>query len=112
MSLFVCCGQQPLTFPWCRTCPGKWLALDTVWLAIATTLAAFDISKPLDAQGQPIEPDTEYMPTLLRFVLVNYRDRVGFLVNVLHSGPKPFQCAIVPRSDAALALVRQTEESH
>ncbi|KIP12415.1 hypothetical protein PHLGIDRAFT_498342 [Phlebiopsis gigantea 11061_1 CR5-6] len=71
-----------------RMCPGRWLAFETVWLTVATTLAAFNISKPKDDQGNVIEPDTNYTPASL-------------------SRPKPFKCSIMPRSDRAIALVHQ-----
>lgn len=74
-----------------RTCPGQWLAFETVWITVATTLATFNISKPLDESGTPVEPDLQYTASLL-------------------SRPKPYKCAIVPRSAQAKALVLQTED--
>ncbi|KAH9950494.1 cytochrome P450 [Amylocystis lapponica] len=74
-----------------RICPGRFLAIDSIWISIATAAAAYDISKALDANDVPIEPDLQYSSTML-------------------SRPKPFKCRIVPRSDAAAALVRQTAD--
>ncbi|KAI0691331.1 cytochrome P450 [Cytidiella melzeri] len=75
-----------------RVCPGKWLAVETIWLTVATVMATYTITKPTDSNGKPIEPDIEYTPRLL-------------------SGPKPFQCSIVPRSEAALTLLRHIQDS-
>ncbi|KDQ63647.1 hypothetical protein JAAARDRAFT_29676 [Jaapia argillacea MUCL 33604] len=70
-----------------RMCPGRWFALDQVWLAAATVLSVFHISKALDDQGRPIEPDLNYTSGLL-------------------SRPNPFQCEIVPRSEKAVLLLK------
>lgn len=51
---------------WRSVCPGRWLAFETIWLTVATTLAAFNLSKPKDERGNIIEPDTQYTPHSLR----------------------------------------------
>ncbi|KEY75191.1 hypothetical protein S7711_01632 [Stachybotrys chartarum IBT 7711] len=38
-----------------RVCPGRWIAEQTLFLAIAQTLATFTMSKAVDAQGNEIE---------------------------------------------------------
>ena len=43
-----------------RICPGRFLALDSMWLTIARVLAVFEINKALDADGNEITPDGEY----------------------------------------------------
>ena len=48
-----------------RICPGRYFALDTVWIAIAHILATFDIQKPLDKSGRVIDPSGEYTPGIL-----------------------------------------------
>jgi hypothetical protein len=40
-----------------RQCPGKDVASATAYMAIATTLKTFNISKPKDAKGKDIEPE-------------------------------------------------------
>ncbi|OCH95809.1 cytochrome P450 [Obba rivulosa] len=74
-----------------RMCPGRYLAINTVWITVATTAAAFNIKKPLDENGVPIEPVVQSTP--------------GSLVR-----PLPFQCCVMPRSEAAAALIRQATE--
>ncbi|TFK57181.1 cytochrome P450 [Heliocybe sulcata] len=71
-----------------RMCPGRWLALDQLWISVACVLAVFDISKATDEDGRPIEPDTEYTSSQL-------------------SRPKPFQCRIIPRSEQAMSLLKE-----
>ncbi|KAI0920500.1 hypothetical protein AcV5_010217 [Taiwanofungus camphoratus] len=74
-----------------RMCPGRWFAIDTIWFTVAAVAAVFDISKPLDENGIPIEANPQYTSALL-------------------SRPEPYKCNIVPRSDASAALIRQTSE--
>ncbi|KAF9038909.1 cytochrome P450 [Hymenopellis radicata] len=48
-----------------RTCGGKEMALDTIWLGVAYILTSFSIHKAKDAQGKEIEPQAELEPGLL-----------------------------------------------
>lgn len=43
-----------------RICPGRFLAYETMWLAVASVLAAFDISRVKDDSGNEITPKEEY----------------------------------------------------
>ncbi|KAH9937078.1 cytochrome P450 [Fomitopsis serialis] len=72
-----------------RICPGRWLAMDNIWVAVATVAAVFDVSKTLDAHGVPVEPSVEFSSTML-------------------SRPPPFPCRITPRSEAARRLIEQS----
>ncbi|KAI0036607.1 cytochrome P450 monooxygenase [Vararia minispora EC-137] len=74
-----------------RVCPGRHMAIDTIWITIATILAVYEIRKALDKDGKPIEPDTEYVSSFL-------------------SRPKPFQCQFRPRSESARLLIRHSVE--
>ncbi|ETW81852.1 cytochrome P450 monooxygenase 12 [Heterobasidion irregulare TC 32-1] len=74
-----------------RMCPGRWLAFDTLWITLASILAVYDVQKPVDKDGNIIEPE------------------VGF-TSALFSRPKPYSCKLVPRSEAALGLVLQTKD--
>ena len=51
-----------------RKCPGRYLAMDSLWIAMAYLLTCFNIEKPVDENGQVIEPSGEYTTGLLRFV--------------------------------------------
>lgn len=46
--------------PLIRICPGKDLALQTVFLAISMVLATFNISPARDKEGHEITPLCEY----------------------------------------------------
>ncbi|KAI0310500.1 cytochrome P450 [Amylostereum chailletii] len=69
-----------------RICVGMHLARSTVWLAIAYTLATFNIDKAKDERGDEIP------------VEVNYSDGV-----VIHPGP--FKCSVTLRDKQAASLV-------
>ncbi|OCH95269.1 cytochrome P450 [Obba rivulosa] len=71
-----------------RICPGRFMALESMWIVIACVLATFTISKAVDRDGREITPDAEYLPGFLR-----------------HS--KPFPCTIRPRSKQQEDLISQ-----
>ncbi|KAJ7578073.1 cytochrome P450 [Mycena floridula] len=72
-----------------RVCVGRHLAHGTMWLAVASILATFNIFKAKDAEGKEIPIVDDYADGLL----------------VRHT--RPFPCAITPRSDA-VALIKDT----
>ncbi|EKM54991.1 uncharacterized protein PHACADRAFT_208527 [Phanerochaete carnosa HHB-10118-sp] len=74
-----------------RICPGKHMAHEIMWIAVACTLAAFSISKARDEHGREITPSGEY--------------DVGFACY-----PKLFVCDIRPRSQEHEALIRATTD--
>ena len=55
--------------PFYRACAGKAMALDTVWIAVASVLAVFDIRKAVDADGAEIVPSVRVEPGSIRYVL-------------------------------------------
>ncbi|KAF7365164.1 Cytochrome p450 [Mycena venus] len=74
-----------------RICVGRHHADATVWAAMVSVLATFNIAKAKDSTGNEIDIDPN-----------NYTDD-------LDSHPLPFPCSITPRSDAAKSLVQATE---
>ncbi|EKM54973.1 uncharacterized protein PHACADRAFT_195002, partial [Phanerochaete carnosa HHB-10118-sp] len=74
-----------------RICPGRHMAYESLWIAVASVIAAFDITKAVDAHGAVIEPSGEYTDWFL-------------------TAPKPFKCCIRPRSPAHAALVHAALE--
>ncbi|KAJ7690142.1 cytochrome P450 [Mycena rosella] len=72
-----------------RSCPGRYLGLDSVWIMIASMLAVFDVSKAIGEDGKPIEPPPGQISELV-------------------VAPVPFKCSIKPRSRAAAELVLST----
>ncbi|KAJ7247328.1 cytochrome P450 [Mycena rebaudengoi] len=73
-------------------CPGRHMAMSSLWISIASILAAFDIFKAVGEDGNVIEPSYEYEPGIV-------------------SVPAPFQCSIKPRSQAAINLIVATANS-
>ncbi|KAF7360436.1 CUE domain-containing protein [Mycena venus] len=43
-----------------RVCPGRKMATSTMFIAIASILATFEITAAIDSNGSPIEPSAEY----------------------------------------------------
>ena len=43
-----------------RVCPARYMARDALWIAIASILATFNISKARDEEGNETEPTDEY----------------------------------------------------
>ncbi|GJE97077.1 hypothetical protein PsYK624_132870 [Phanerochaete sordida] len=86
--------SQGAIFGWGRRiCPGRYLANDMVWIAIARILAVFEVQKARDAAGNFIEPSIEFVTNLT-------------------SHPKPFPCDLRPRSEKAAELIRQAYDMH
>ncbi|KAJ7626738.1 cytochrome P450 [Mycena rosella] len=74
-----------------RICPGRHMATSSVFITVASILAAFNITKTVGDDGKLIEPSQEYTSSLI-------------------TSPLPFKCSIKPRSRAALELIRATEK--
>ncbi|KAJ6529442.1 cytochrome P450 [Mycena vulgaris] len=72
-----------------RICPGRHMATSSVWLAVASILATFNITKAIGDDGKVIEPSHEYESALV-------------------IKPLPFKCCIKPRSKAAVELIQAT----
>ncbi|KIJ60832.1 hypothetical protein HYDPIDRAFT_97943 [Hydnomerulius pinastri MD-312] len=70
-----------------RICPGRHLAVASLWAAIVSILAAFDIRKAKDEKGNDIEIAPIFTPGAT-------------------SRPVPFPCKITPRSAETEHLVR------
>lgn len=51
-----------------RICAGQALATDTLWIIIASILAAFEISPAVDENGENIIPAEDFTPGLVRRV--------------------------------------------
>jgi len=69
-----------------RVCPGKYLAIDVMFTAVASLLAVFNITKAKDSDGNEIVPKEEYS-------------------NRAIIAPFPFPCVVTTRSKAAEQLV-------
>ncbi|KAK0500321.1 cytochrome P450 [Armillaria luteobubalina] len=73
-----------------RICPGRHLALNTVWITIASMAATLSFSKAVDSEGCVIEPSYTYTDGFVSF-------------------PEPFKYAIKARSAQAKVLIDSAE---
>lgn len=46
-----------------RICPGRYMAMSSSWIIIASILAMFDIGKSVDEDGAYIDPSGEFTPS-------------------------------------------------
>ena len=53
----------------CRICPGRFFALDTIFIAIASALHVFDVSPPLGDDGAPLRLEYENTDGILSCVV-------------------------------------------
>ncbi|KAJ3505494.1 hypothetical protein NLJ89_g7384 [Agrocybe chaxingu] len=74
-----------------RICPGRHIAVSTLWISAASILTVYDISIAMDVHGNPIVPTQEYISSM-----------------VMH--PAPFKCSITPRSQEAERLILSLED--
>jgi cytochrome P450 len=72
-----------------RECPGRFMARASVWIAVVSVLAAFEIRPAVDELGREIPVEEKYTSGLVAY-------------------PAPFQCAIKPRSENMRELVLAT----
>ena len=82
----------------------------SLWINIATLLAVFDITKPLDVEGRRIEPDLECVSsTTVRYVLecslASISESTLYHVS---SYPKLFRSHFSVRSVQKLELLQST----
>ncbi|KAF5385579.1 hypothetical protein D9757_006779 [Collybiopsis confluens] len=75
-----------------RVCPGRYMADNSVWLAIASVLATLNLRRATDEAGNEIGISGEF-------------------TNVFFSHPKPYKCSIVPRSPSAKELILATGDA-
>ncbi|KAF8879274.1 cytochrome P450 [Infundibulicybe gibba] len=73
-----------------RICPGRFLGDTSLYIYISSTLAVFDVTSPLDENGQTVQLKPEMTSGLLSY-------------------PVPFDCDIKPRSAAAESLIRDSQ---
>ncbi|TFK87371.1 cytochrome P450 [Polyporus arcularius HHB13444] len=69
-----------------RACPGRFLGMGSVWMAIASLSSSMNIRKAIGPDGKEITPNGEYTSGLSSF-------------------PKPFPADIRPRSEQARRLI-------
>ncbi|KAK0436965.1 cytochrome P450 [Desarmillaria tabescens] len=69
-----------------RICPGRYLAVNTAWIVVASMVSTLSFSKAVDSEGRVIEPSNTYTSAFVSF-------------------PMPFKCMIKARSAAAQALL-------
>ncbi|KAF8884166.1 cytochrome P450 [Infundibulicybe gibba] len=73
-----------------RICPGRHVSDNSLYSYVSMVLATFDISPPLDANGEYITIEGKMVEGMLCY-------------------PEPFKCVIKPRSKAAEKIIRESQ---
>lgn len=89
-----------------RICPGIHLAEASIFSCIVMSLAVFTIEKALDENGVPITPVHENTSGIIRCAYPS--TLLHFIQTCFVSYPKPFKCAIKPRSQRARTLITES----
>ncbi|KAG6853458.1 hypothetical protein C0991_004245 [Blastosporella zonata] len=74
-----------------RSCPGKDIAENTIWIAIVSMLYSFKLKPGVDENGEEIPIDNTHTEHSVRH-------------------PKPFNCVMRPRLPNSAALIRDAQE--
>ena len=48
-----------------RICPGRYMARSSIWITVASVLAAFEIGPVTDGDGVPLIPREDYTPGVI-----------------------------------------------
>ncbi|KAI0743064.1 cytochrome P450 [Daedaleopsis nitida] len=69
-----------------RICPGRHLAIGSIWIGIASTLSMFNLNKAVDKHGNVVEPSGEYISGLVTY-------------------PRSFECVFKPRAESTAKII-------
>ena len=72
-------------------CAGKSMALDTIWIAVASILSVYNISKAVDDRGNTITPEVKLKPGTVWFVIFSPLRLRTVGANVHDQPPSAFQ---------------------
>ncbi|GLB45029.1 putative cytochrome p450 [Lyophyllum shimeji] len=76
-----------------RVCPGRHLAIESLWLSVATIMATMTIHRTVDRDGKEVIPDVLPVTTGIT------------------SHPRPFQAILKPRTPNSFTLLKHAVES-
>ena len=66
-----------------RACPGRWFAYDSLWIAISSILATFNISPVEDIDGHPVLPQGGYIDNFISYERILFMKLVSLLIPCL-----------------------------
>ena len=98
------------------------LVESSLWTVIVAFLAAFDIKKPVDDQGNVVEPPIVFDNPIIRCVPGSFAHNANLVAADLcalllpcncygNRTPNPFPCDIKPRSPRHAELIQQDVSS-
>ena len=81
-----------------------------MYLVVASVLSVFTIEPASDKNGVPQAPKAEFNSRIVRYVFLGTSVHVVVMLTIMRDyirDPKPFKCAIKPRSENAVKLVME-----
>jgi len=91
-----------------RICPGRYVAVQSMWAAMACILATLRITNAKDEHGNPIAVVPEFT-TGVAMCVSHYHDIHSRLKAHDARHPKPFPCSIEARSSRAEQLIQSRD---
>ncbi len=86
------------------------MAYASVWITVASILAAFEITKAVDVDGMIIEPNDKVRPGIVWYVTCLFQNLRWADEQFCKSIPEDFKCSIKPRSKEAEVLICSSKE--
>ena len=95
-----------------RVCPGKYFALETVWIIVARMLAVYQITRPLNLDGTIVPPGGEFVSNgILRYDSSPTPFDSLWLICLAHcSHPRTFKCSFKTRSPTSIDLITSSKQ--
>ena len=89
-------------------CPGRYFALDALFINVASILHVFNITPPVNEKGHIIKVEHRETDGLMSYVLQTSAETApSWLTRHSPRYPEDCRCTITPRSPAAAALIRE-----
>lgn len=101
--------ETKITSPLRRICAGQNFADAVLYIGIVSILAALDISKHRDENGNEVDPEVSYSAAMIKYAQLQKKPLLEDFIDLrcCCSQVNPFKCTIKPRSDLAIALMQE-----
>lgn len=108
----ICSPQCVSWYPHGRICPGRHFGMNGLFINVASVLHVFDITPPVDEEGQAIKIEPRLTNGLLWYV--NPKTLIVLLSHScsVASYPADCRCTIKPRSTQAETLILEAQSFH
>jgi hypothetical protein len=101
--------SSDLSFINCSICPGRYMVQNSLFIAIASILQAFTISRAGDSSGNAFPLEEKWVIGLATYVLAETLQLERFILMFPARRLEPFACSITPRVDDLEVLIKANE---